>query len=856
MSLRNNGYQILLGDIGEILRRHKKTIMTSALGLALIAFSLGVTRDVLYLGEATFRDKAKADSGVRQSMSDFFLGSGEKNDSEAVSAMRSARLMEELIRRRGLQGTVNEKTASFPLLRTIQENLRVEWAYLMKKKVPALPEKEKVIAIADIQYHGELYIPLELTFLDETTYQVKEGSEGQLGHPYVGDTFRFTLNKVGGEPLEGRTFLVRLDPLKNVAKDLAQVLIAKTDSDDRSLIRIKNLHPDRQEAAQFVNTLMEIYQDYLRQEHDRIAKAQLTYLETRENEIALSLKKVMEDHATSLQNDLVASGFTDSKKELEFLTGQLLQFTHKLTEIELDQKRLARALEGDFASFDPSARGTADAPIINEMLQKMRELKMGQESLVVALADKEVKSNASDEYLGVGLQTAKEIYVALSRERQENDSTLKQLDFVLKELVQPEFEITSLTALLHDPVSQEKIMKASNLSHSLKDTSNRTQRELERIKEELRVQKEFFKTHLAETAKLLELKGQVLDEKFVLLQLAMLEMSGRDIAVLESQLHDYIATRMNNLKVEKRMLESELISLKERLAHIPEKWVKDQLLEQHLQRTQRMVENISSMVESKNISNNLELIQSAPLDFALVPLHPKPPRLILLTIIGAFLGTLFSSLFFVSKSLLTAIPLTLDNLTLNGFKTVGSFTYKKGERKPPLFDANFDTLRKALAYFPAHHLSLINLTGQGPDYADMLADLLRKKGDSVLRLHLTSQPEGTTGLKECLEEHLPVDAAIQGDTLYLGHVDRFANELFTHDRFNDTLHELKHRYSWIVASSDVPLNSPEAENLIARFDAALLAIQDETYQTLQPLLIDLEDLRREKPIAFLRLQSL
>lgn len=855
MSLRNNGYQILLSDIAEILKRHKKAIFTSALALALVAFSWGVTRDVLYLGEATFRDKAKADSGIRQTMSDFFLGSGEKNDSEAVSAMRSARLMEELIRRRGLQGSVSEKTAAFPLLQTIWENLTVEWAYLSKKKVPALPEKNKKLAIRDIHYQGELYIPLELTFLDETTYQVKEGVEGQLGHPYVGANFQFTLEKVSGEPLEGRTFSVRLDPLKNVAKDLAQVLIAKTDSDDHSLIRIKNLHPDRHEAARFVNTLMEIYQDYLRQEHDRIARAQLLYLETREDEIALSLKKVMEDHATSLQNDLVSSGFTDSKKELEFLTGQLLQFTHKLTEIELDQKRLTRALEGDFASFDPSARGTADAAIINEILQKIRELKMGQESLTVALADKEPRATP-DEYVGVGLPTAKEIYVALSRERQENDTALKQLDFVLKELVHPEFEITSLTAILHDPVSQEKIMKASNLSHSLKDTSNRTQRELERIREELRVQKEFFKTHLAETAKLLELKGQALDEKFILLQLAMLEMSGRDIAVLENQLNDYIATRLNNLKVEKNMLENELASLKERLARIPEKWVKDQLLEQHLQRTQRMVENISSMVESKNIANNLELIQSAPLDLALVPLHPKPPRLILITLIGAFFGTLFSALFFVSRALLTGIPLTLDNLALNGFKTVGGFTYKKGEVKAPLFDANLDTLRKALAYFPPHHLSLINLTNQGPDYADMLADLLRKKGDSVLRLHLAPSPGETVGLKECLQEHLPLEAAIQNDTLYLGHVDRFANELFTHDRFSDTLNELKHRYSWIVASSAVPLASPEAENLIARFDAALLALKEETYQSLQPLLIDLEDLRREKPIAFLKLQTL
>lgn len=838
-----------LTDIWVILSLHKKWIIFSALSLALLAFSWGVTRDPLYLGDGTFRDKGRAESGLRQSMTDFFLGANnDKNDSEVVSAMRSARLMEELIKRRGLQGSIEEKSPSFPLLKTIQDNIAVELAYFNNKKTPALPDRIYPLKVVDIDYEGEIYIPLEVTFLDEMTYRVKDGFENSLGQPYFGPNFRFTLERNDGPTLEGKTFLLRLDPLKNVAKDLSQLLVAKTDSDDRGLIRIRALHKDRYEAAAFVNTLMDIYQDYLKEEHDRIAEAQLAYLQKRNGEMTTSLKKAMEEHAASLQKDLSSSGFTDSKKELEFLTQELLQFSQKLTEMELDERRLQRASEGDFASFDHSARGTADAAIINELLQKMRELKMGKESLEMALGDKE----GSHDYQGINLATAKEIYVGLTRERQENDTALRQLDFVLKELNKPNFEITSLTAILTDPVSQEKIMKASNLSHSLKDTGNRTLRELERIQEELGVQKEFFKTHLAETAKLLELKGKVLDEKFLLVQLAMLELSGRDLKVLEHQLDEYISTRLDNLKIEKMMLEEERVNIKRRLSKIPHKWIQDQLLEQQLKQAERMAENVASMVESKNISNNLELIQSAPLDLALVPLHPKPPRLIFLTVLGAFLGTILSSLFCVSKALLTGIPLTLDNLSLNGFKTVGTLTYKKGEIPP--FDSNLNTLRRALAYFPPHHLSLIDFS---PKSADLIAELLRKKGESVLRLHLSfTHDSPTPGLKQCLEENLPLEAVLKNDALYAGGFDSHPNELLTQDRFQNLLSELKHRYSWIVASSSAPLHSPEAENLIALFDAALLSIHNETYSALKPLLADLEELRREKPIAFLKLKRL
>ena len=531
-----------------------------------------------------------------------------------------------------------------------------------------------------------------------------------------------------------------LNPIKNVSRDLASLLTAKNDIDDRGLIRIRYYHPDRHEAAFFVNTLMRVYQDYLQEEHARIAEAQLNYLQDREGEMGASLKTAMQEQAKAIREDLSSSGFTDSRKELEFLSGQLLALSQRQMQINLDEKRLEGLVASDVASFDQNSPGSLDAPIINELLYKIRELRLHQDSLSLALKNaKQDSLQAKDtaSFHGFSLASAKDIYLALVRDLQENEAALKQLDFVIKQLESPEFEITSLTAVLSDPVSHEKIMKASQLSHSLKDSANRTSRELERIEEELKVQKQFLKMHLTETSHLLELKKGVFEEKALRLQHAMLEMSEKEIALLEKQLSDYKRARLLNFQDEKRTVEKHQAELKSRIAALPEKWMQEQLFEQLLQRNHRRVENVAMMVESKNISNNLELVQSAPLDLAIAPLHPKSPHLILLTLSGALLGAFFSSLYFIGSGVLKGVPLTQSNLAINGFKAAGLLFYRKRDTILPLFDSNLDTLRRSLAYLPAIPTALLTLCGSGPDFSDTLADLLRKRGERTLRLHLS-----------------------------------------------------------------------------------------------------------------------
>lgn len=936
-------FDIVLSDLREIVKRKRVKIILLSLVAAFVGFSYAITRDLYYPAEASFRDKGKASSGLSFNMSDLLTGgSGDKHDSEAVSAMKSMRLMESLIRKENMQGDISEKTLSQPLLKNIYNNLVVEWAHFNRSKVPSLKDDNKSLKFTHIAYEGEVYLPLEITFSDETTYEVAGGGKGKLNTPFKNANYEFTLSKLDEEPLAHRSFNVQLYPIKHVAKDLTTLLIAKTDPDDRGIIRIKYNHPDRHFGTQFVNKLMLVYQDYLEEERDRISKAQLHYLQKREEEIGLSLKSIMKEHAAAISQDISSSGFTDTKMEMEFLTNQFIAANSKLMQINLDEKRLEKVLTGDFASFDQGSPGSSDAPIINDIFHKMRDLKLQQDTLDLALEDnratlqekdfeqdlnklsilkaccqeadkiiggnldspaalkapqyrldlwkkrlqnKEIDETQFDsyverlkslihmqitsieermkhrmtvpkEYQGLNLASAKDLYVLLSHDRQNNESAIKQLGFVIKQLDLPDFEVTSLTSVVNDPVSNEKIMKASQLSHSLKDTANRTSRELDRIRDELRVQKEFLKMHLSESAKLLEIKDDLLKDKSMLLQAAMLEMTGREITVLEKQLYDYVTTRLLNLQIEKRMVIQHQDELKEQLASIPEKWMQEQLLEQHILRNQKMVENITGMVESKNISNNLELVQSAPLDWAVPPLHPNHPKIMMKTIMGGILGAFLATGFFLAKGLLIDTPLTMENLNANGFKTLGKLRYKRRDKTLPLFDQNLDTLRRGLSYLP-HPSTLINFYTHHLDYTDLLVQLLKKRGETVVFLDLSFKAEGSTpGLKQYLAGSCALDSIIIDDRIASGGLDRFSNELLGQEKFKELLGTLKSQYDWVVASTPIKFSAAEMETLLLTFDAAFIGLGKENLLQMTPLLTELEELKKEKPIAFLQYQML
>ena len=484
-------------------------------------------------------------------------------------------------------------------------------------------------------------------------------------------------------------------------------------------------------------------------------------------------------------------------------------------------------LEEDFEQFK--------SHFLNYLATFKRLLKIRQAILAHQIPTQELDA---EELPGLTLETSQNLFKMYVQEMHDLEAQEKQHRFLVEQMEQPAFEISSVAALLSDAVSAERINKASQLAISLKDEYNRTPKERERLQEELQLQKLFFISHIAQMADLLQLKSKILNSKIAALRLLMLELTQQQLALTKKHFADYIESRINNLSHEKISLKDQQAELQKRMSTIPPKWAEEQLLNQNLALHQNFMENLANMVESKNITKNLEMIQSAPLDLAVSPLHPKPPRILFFTLLGAIFGFIATSCLLFTRTLIKGIPASVDNVGMAAMHVSGFITPFQGDEKSataPLLNNDLDTLRRLIAHYEitaAKTVELLILSGNGPDFSNTLAKLLSKKGLRVLKLQLNFKTGvEEPGLLQYLEGTLdfpPIEHMNGFDLITSGGTSRYSEELLRSQRFMGLLNSLKPSYDWIIAVTALKVTDAEAENLAKMFTALACVITDET----------------------------
>ncbi|MBN9378590.1 MAG: hypothetical protein BGO14_08850 [Chlamydiales bacterium 38-26] len=466
------------------------------------------------------------------------------------------------------------------------------------------------------------------------------------------------------------------------------------------------------------------------------------------------------------------------------------------------------------------------------------------------------------EFHGIDLNTSKELYINYNRMLNEVQAALRQLDFVVDQLHNPEFEITSMSIIQSDFVTNEMISKASQIVQSIKDQNNRSSKEIERLKEQLDVQKEFLKQHLQQAITLQKLKEQLIKEKIISLQSVTLGLLRQQISILDRHLQDYIVMRLKDLKQETILIEQHREEQREEMKDLPTKWMEERLIDQQLVINQKMVEEITSLVESKNLSSNLEILQSYPQDFAVPPLHPKSPRSILYAAFGAFTGAFLALTFFVVKSALFGIRVSPSNLKANHLHYSGELTDRAHiSSREDLRDLDLDTLRRLTAYVTSNPKvtrgqSLLLLNGAGIDYSKALADLLAKRDLKVLLLPIVfklSDKNIGEGLIDYLEKRIDEPKIVSEgmyDCIYEGGASRFVTELVASSRFKNLLNKLQDQYDWIVVVSDVMPASGQAEALLKIFDHTVVNLTHENISDLKFYMSYKENTEAFKKVSF------
>jgi len=268
------------------------------------------------------------------------------------------------------------------------------------------------------------------------------------------------------------------------------------------------------------------------------------------------------------------------------------------------------------------------------------------------------------------------------------------------------------------------------------------------------------------------------------------------------------------------------------------------LIEQQLRMNSAMVEELTKIVESKNIANNLEIVQSAPVDFSLPPTHPLRPKLIFFCIFGSILGAFFTMGGLIAKVILRGIPASKENLELAGVHVSGNLTVDPAK--------NLKTFRRLITQLPTavpgtdterSGQSLVFIKGKGTDFSRDIAMLMSRKGLKVLILDLKfdkePEPQQLPGLLQYLEgeaQEPQIHPYKFHDEMISGGVSSYSNEYIGSRAFRDLLTKLKTQYDWIIGITNATPDSPEAEHLLNHFDHAVINVCKETLPDLNHII--------------------
>ncbi|MFV0340483.1 MAG: hypothetical protein ACK5MA_07685 [Parachlamydiaceae bacterium] len=950
-------------DFLALIKSHKKKVIACMIAGALLCALFAITRPVTYIVKASFRDKGKAQVGIGNPLTELLFQSNGVQESEAATTMKSRSLIASTLSRLNLQGRVETSPQRYPDVVRAFENFLSEYAYWKDLKTPILTDPHDSFSLKEIDYNGEVALVYKAHFVDEEHYELKDQEDltignGKLNVPLKTDRASFILVKDPAHTIEPeQTATLIFYPMAELSAIYAGCLQIDPDKEDKTLLKLQFRHRDRALAAQFLNALMESFQEHLSGEHELTSDAQLHYLQKRQKEVGVELQKQMEEHVKKVSEEMAESGFTSLQHAMEFLSSTLAENQEKLQEIELETRRLRSFDQSHLVQFDSNSK-RSDPALINQMVNELRALKQESETFELALQQAPLESKNAKEKLslhfdqlkcadqclkeaeelsawleeerkeafplkalknnsypiaawidavkekeraknfaspalrqekgeeyeefkkhllayldnfshlmavrksfiekrlealqnpqtdigGLTLDSCRELYLGFTRDLNQSSTLEKQHRFVAEQLKDPSFEICSLTALLQDPVSQERIQKASQLAIQIKDETNHTQKELERLKGELSLQKQFLGSHILQIADLLKLKEAMMKEKIAELQAVTLEQVQQKTSLLKKTLADFVESRIRNLAQERELIAEHQVELQTKMTEIPEKWASEQLLNQNLAMHQRFLENLSSMVESKNITKNLEMIQSSPLDRAIPTLNPKSPSILFYAVFGSILGFLGSSSFLFASTMMNGLPASRENLHLANFHVSGSITPFQGDEASatyPMLDNDLDTMRRLIAHFensiqePGRGRKVLLIQGKGPDFFNTLAMLLSKKGQKIIKINLRfDHEESSTGLLQYLEketEEPSTEKLSAFDWIPSGGRSRYSEELLRSPRFRFLLDKLEKKYDWILATSSASIPSAEAENLSALFDGTAINVTDESIQSL------------------------
>lgn len=838
----NDDFFLSLNDLKIIYRKNRSRIKSAALFTFLLVFIWVMSSPNSYQVSATFKLGNRGASEQWGNFKEFVkVLSGGISSCPTTSIMLSKRVMNKVIEQLGLQ-VVEEPPLSNP------------WKRITSLfTFDSLPSKNPVISFKDVSYSGERKLKFYLKILSQNDFEILNDRFQGIGQGALGkscifkegeDSMILTLAEIPlpfENPSSLYPFLVL--PKETVYKTYRKKISIGPLREDKQVLSIKFVDSSRYRAATFVNTLMQKYTEFLMEENERAIESQLKYLHRRQHELNQELEDTITQYVGMFSENLHKQGFMGIKEELKFVMEPLQNYRNRLNEIEVRLNSLEKRIQSTTLTTSSEPSSLRLGRLLSSIVQLPGSSSIHMNSpsslylsplLPHSWYREGLKSsldyvNALEtDFRGMSLKTAEELFQKYCTHLETLHSQMKQILFLRRYLEASNFEIGTISNILNDSVTGQLISRTTDIEAQLCDPVNRSEKERDRLKQTLAIYKRFIASHIDQTVGLNIIQLDLIKQKM-------------------GSLYQIIR---NLLIKEKEVLEKKIADIKTSLEELPERWGLDKKLNSKGELIKCIMEGISGIAESKNLSQNLYQVESTPLDIADIPLKPEGRNVWLKSTIAAFLSALVIYMGHLAHALIRGLPVSLSGLRHRGAAVAGVLTHSNIIVPFEKLDSSYlNTLRGITAFLKKgkslRQGSVIAVLGeQIASHRFHLARLLNLYGDKVsfIDCHFDrlTLPEDQPGLAQYLQSYemdgIPFRSGSFYDWLPAGITSEHAGELLATRRFGDLLDECRHRYAFTFLICQGSLTSPDAVRLLDYADQGVLSIENSAYLTLQPFL--------------------
>lgn len=771
-------------DVKRIVLRNKKRYIRLFIWTSSVILFFRLIDPPQYKANATFRYAAQG-----QEQSDLLRSFLQSN---RISAGKEG----------GAQAVLESRT----LLRSVAEELGlmlegpkpfffIRWIQTAKDRILAecgcKTLDRRVFIFSNVHLLEESPSDFFLQFDDESAFTVydlnkKKIGAGVIGSPVECQSNRFTLTKANAIR-KGFLYKIQANSWVDVVKNIHSSLKVKLNKTEKNIFMLAFSHSNPEVSSSFLNRLMNRYREYLKQENEEMASIQMQYLEKRQDELMQKYERSLDTHTAFLQQGLKETGFIHLKQEKDFLERPSEEYLARLHDVDLKLSRLQK-----------------NTPLLGD--GHIQQVSLG------------VDKSKDPELQGVTPEMTEKLSMEYNQQWDLLRMNIEQLTRLQKQIFKSNFEITSLSGVLTDSVSQEMIQKAGRLALELQDIDNHSSKDKERIQSSLEAQKRFISQHLIQLLDTQKLKARLLKEKISSLQ----------------------NTSFHLLGVEKDLITHQLASLQTKMETLPEKWKRENQLTMQRDLSVGMLEGLAQLTESKNVHHQLFYVESKPVDLAFTPLKPAKGFIVLQGILVGVIFCFFMGMRDCMRWLSKGLAITEDSASRLGVTFCGFFPLFAREFLGDVKGEDKESLRKVSAFISSLKRKdrgvCVSMLSSSSTFCPNIAFLLHLQGLKVLLIDCSPsllKKEGGIGLYEYLLEMGPITITQDRgfDRIYSGGYEGHFVELLFRKKFATVIEEAAHTYDVVILSLDAKSSDAVFIPVKNQADATVIHAEDVFYDT-------------------------